>query len=367
MFWIYTFLYIFNFDKIGLNTLFLSGFIILLLSPYELFSLGFILSFGATLGIMMFLKEFQSIIPGTVPFIRDSIAITLSAQVFVMPFIAVMLNEINFTGLLTNIAAVPATAVLITLTLIAQIISLFSEYISLPFIRLSEIIVDYGFSFIGKMSQLKGHFNIGDIKILILPYLLFISVLLIRNKYKYLKSAILLLSLSFMFYSQYGNSAAFNKEFFIINDRLVILNDDYNYIIIGNIGKNDTAKIMKIIDRYDYQSISIIIVPSKKNSIKLCRPLIKKYKIDTITIFNNFSKNYKIKKTDKLLQQENITFTINNIDKIIIQNQCAVSLVALCVESLHKSNVLPEIKRTVSDNGYLIIDNQGNKNGIQHQ
>ncbi|MGL4369272.1 MAG: ComEC/Rec2 family competence protein, partial [Spirochaetota bacterium] len=109
MFWILTAGILMRREKIVINALYLSAAVIVCICPWELYSLGFQLSYGATWGILLFQKQIFRVIPRIRLGISDSVALTLSAQLFVLPLLLASLNELNFTGLMSNIILVPGT------------------------------------------------------------------------------------------------------------------------------------------------------------------------------------------------------------------------------------------------------------------
>ena len=95
----------------GLRALFLAGGIMLLLDPFLLFhDIGFELSFAATAGILLFgerIKNYLKKIPNMLG-IRDSLAITLSAQIFTTPLIIFYFRIFSVIAPLSNLLVLPA-------------------------------------------------------------------------------------------------------------------------------------------------------------------------------------------------------------------------------------------------------------------
>jgi hypothetical protein len=90
-----------------------------MMRPEELFSLAFQLSFGATAAILLFysgIRRCFSMLPSP---LGNSIAMTVSVYIIVTPIILISLKEINFSGILGNLVAVPV----ITLIFVASIIT----------------------------------------------------------------------------------------------------------------------------------------------------------------------------------------------------------------------------------------------------
>jgi competence protein ComEC len=94
-------------DSSLLNGIGASAFALLLANPFQLFELGFQLTFAATLAIILFTLRITAALP-TLPLrIGETFAMSLSAQAGVMPLIALAFNRIIFSGLLLNFIGIP--------------------------------------------------------------------------------------------------------------------------------------------------------------------------------------------------------------------------------------------------------------------
>ena len=113
------------------NTLMLTGSIIVLIAPWEIFNIGFQLSFCATLGIILFYESYKKSLKKLPTYVRKSMAVSLAAQVFTVPLIIVHLHQINTMSLFSNIALIPITTIFM--------------YISFGSLLLSIIIPPSGF------------------------------------------------------------------------------------------------------------------------------------------------------------------------------------------------------------------------------
>lgn len=93
----------------------LSGIILLLVQPYDLFSLGFELSFLATLGIILFNKNLNKKLYKLPKKIREGIAVSISAQILTLPILIYSLNEFSLNFLIGNIIILPIINILVLL------------------------------------------------------------------------------------------------------------------------------------------------------------------------------------------------------------------------------------------------------------
>jgi competence protein ComEC len=99
-------------DSHPLNAISMSALVLLVLNPFNLFTLGFQLTFAATLSILLFFPKVMGKLP-RLPFrIGEVLAVTLTAQAGVIPLIATYFNRIVLSSLLLNFAALPLLSIL---------------------------------------------------------------------------------------------------------------------------------------------------------------------------------------------------------------------------------------------------------------
>lgn len=98
-----------------LAALSLAGIVLLLMKPYYIYNLGFVLSFLATLGIILFNKNLNKKLYRFPNLIRSTIAISISAQVLTLPIIILYFNEISLNFIIGNIIIIPFINILVVL------------------------------------------------------------------------------------------------------------------------------------------------------------------------------------------------------------------------------------------------------------
>lgn len=103
----------------ALNSLFIAGSVVLLLFPWEIYSPGFQLSFGATAGIIIFYKGYLKVFTSFPDFIKKSFAATLAAQVVTVPVVFYHMGQLNLASIPANLAAVPLVTVIMMLSALA--------------------------------------------------------------------------------------------------------------------------------------------------------------------------------------------------------------------------------------------------------
>jgi len=167
MFFFSAFFMMLDRKNISINSLFLSGLAIGIFSPKEIYSLGFQLSFLATLGIIIFYDYFKTIF-SNLKLLSSSLSMTFAAQVFIFPLIVLKLNQINFTGILSNIILVPYYSFLLIASGVSVIASFLFTYsgklLSIPV----EYLTDYSIRIVNSLSSLNGHFRTNNYQIILI-------------------------------------------------------------------------------------------------------------------------------------------------------------------------------------------------------
>lgn len=100
-----------NYDS--LSALSTSALIILVFRPYYVLDVGFILSYLATLGIILYYNKIRRALFKLPKIINESLSLTLSAQTFSMAYSGMVFNNISFGFLLGNIVLLPMYTVLV--------------------------------------------------------------------------------------------------------------------------------------------------------------------------------------------------------------------------------------------------------------
>lgn len=94
-----------NYDN--LSALSLSAILIIIIEPFYAVDIGFVLSYLSTLGIILYynkIRRFLYKLPGS---INESLSLTLSAQVFSMPYAGMTIGNLSFGFLAGNLILLP--------------------------------------------------------------------------------------------------------------------------------------------------------------------------------------------------------------------------------------------------------------------
>lgn len=130
-----------NYDS--LSALSLAGLMLIILKPYYILDIGFNLSFLATLGIILYNKKFQRYMYRIPQSINEPLSMTLSAQVFSMPYVMCTIKNVSMFFIPANLILIPIYSIVILLgnigILLFKINSLFKLNISALYSVLTSI------------------------------------------------------------------------------------------------------------------------------------------------------------------------------------------------------------------------------------
>ena len=128
-----------------LNIVSISGLVLLLINPFYLFDMGFLMSFTAVLSIVFLSVHFSRLLRFLPKKIAGNLAVTLSAQVGMLPVLMHYFGKIPLTTLLANLILVPFVEltfmILFTAALFAALIPQISAILVVPDYLLKGLLI----------------------------------------------------------------------------------------------------------------------------------------------------------------------------------------------------------------------------------
>ncbi|NMM61963.1 ComEC/Rec2 family competence protein [Clostridium sp. P21] len=102
-----------NYDSI--SSLSLAALILLLIKPYYITDIGFMLSFLATLGILLYYKKISRVLYKIPQKLNESLSVTLSSQIFSVPYIAFTIKSFSPGFIIGNLLLLPMYSIIVIL------------------------------------------------------------------------------------------------------------------------------------------------------------------------------------------------------------------------------------------------------------
>lgn len=156
----------------NLNSLAIAGFIIILFSPLSAVDVGFLMSFCSVLCIFLFTEPLTKCLSFVMPkSIASAMAVSLSAQIGILPFTSSFFSTFNFLSVFANIIILPFFSIVFPLLFVFAFLSSFMPFLSGVF-----IIFDYCFVFINSIASF---FASTSLQIPLKPFSLSVSMFII--------------------------------------------------------------------------------------------------------------------------------------------------------------------------------------------
>ena len=136
--------YILKRNNSSISALCLSAMILIIYQPYSVFNISFHLTYLATLGIIMFNKKFNNILYKLHVKLRQSLSLTLSAQVFTLPYLILIFKDFSANFIIGNLFLVPfvdlmvITGNILALTYVFPKLFDFFSYLNLYIIKMFD-------------------------------------------------------------------------------------------------------------------------------------------------------------------------------------------------------------------------------------
>lgn len=168
------------------NTLSFSAFFLLIANPANLFDPGFQLTFMATLAIILFYPRVINKLPRLPLRISEIFALSLTAQLGVLPIVAFFFNRVSFSGLILNLAAIPLVALIMAIGYLFLPLSLISSFLANILARSASSLIDLllGISQLHDQASFLASRTPTPPLWTVYGYYLFLGLLLLQVKHK---------------------------------------------------------------------------------------------------------------------------------------------------------------------------------------
>lgn len=221
---------IFKRNNSSINGLFLSAIILTIFKPYSIFEISFDLSYLATLGIILYNKKINYKLYRLPEKIRDSLSLTLSAQIFTFPYLIFVFKDFSMNFIIGNLVLVPLIDIIVVtgniLPIVFKIPLLFDflSYINLYIIKIFDWTLD-------KINQFTLPMFYGNEYMVSFYIMMLISFYFFKKGYKkfvYIPG-IFIIVLIIQLYSPVVNINSYKEGAILVaykGDRILISNKD---------------------------------------------------------------------------------------------------------------------------------------------
>jgi len=125
-----------------INTISFSAFLLLVVNPFNLATLGFQLTFAATLAIILFYPPIIKRLPRLPLRFSEILSLSLTAQIGVLPIVAHAFNRVTFSALILNYAAIPLVAIIMAIGYLWMPLALVSGPLAQPLVPVLNLLTE---------------------------------------------------------------------------------------------------------------------------------------------------------------------------------------------------------------------------------
>jgi len=142
--------------------------ITLIFNPYNLLDLGFQLSYGGTIGIIIFIKRIQEKKSNSkvINYIKQMALVSIYANIIIIPIMMYHFNTVSFTFIISNIMASPILGIIV----ITRFLFIIASITVKPLTRLIAIFIKPILSILIKISQICSKLPFSNI-LVVTPYM----------------------------------------------------------------------------------------------------------------------------------------------------------------------------------------------------
>jgi competence protein ComEC len=252
-----------------LNGISLTAFIMLIINSYNIFNIGFILSFTATYGIVLLKDDINDRLSSYIKFFRNELSVSLAAFISTLPIILWFMGVFSIFSIVINIIISPIISFLTILSFFASVVFIFTGFriFFYPSVLIGELVI----KFIRLASKININLYLGkpsEIFIVLYYVFIFLSFGYIKINFTKIKTRFIKLVLILMIFI----TLAYHRPLLKIHvlnvgqgDSILIETPDKHNILIDTgpelynyVSTRD--KIIPYLKRLGYNKIDIIII-----------------------------------------------------------------------------------------------------------
>jgi len=317
----------------SLSSISLAAIIILLIRPYSILDIGFMLSFLCVLGIILYNKKINKVFYKLPKLINESFSLSFSSQIFSLPYAVFALKTFSLGFLFSNLLLLPFYTIVVILGNIGLVFSWFPTLLNIINYGLYTLltIIDFIQNILGVLLPEIIYFSYIESLVVFGLYLCYLGIKSGYRQFKYVPLCVIFV-LAYQSYKVFPEISYINVNSYDIV--LIQYKSDTIAVTTGNINVKDLkvpVKTDKVIRDYTGDStmnltdkcIIRLISQGKKLEAQVGF-LEKPYNRPNIAVFNN-SSNGIIKAIDFIKLKKDETYTPKGtiISKYIIMGNKA--------------------------------------------
>ncbi|MCB2292547.1 ComEC/Rec2 family competence protein [Clostridium algoriphilum] len=286
----------------SLSSLSLAAIILLIIRPFSILDMGFMLSFLCVFGIVAYNKKMKKVLYKLPAKINESFSLSLSSQIFSMPYAVVALKTFSLGFLFSNLLLLPFYTVVVVLGNIGLVCSAFHQIFNLINYGVFTVltIIEAIQKVLGNLLPEMIYFSYIESLVVFGLYVCYVGIKKGYGQFKYVPFCIIFV-IAFQNYKVFPEISYINAN--KNNTVLVQYRKTTIAVTTGNVNVNDIkvpVKIDRVFQGYKGDSVMKL---TDKYSIRL---ISRGKKIEAQVCFSQ-----------KIIEQQNISVYNNEIEEIL--------------------------------------------------
>ncbi len=322
----------------GINSLGAAAIVITLFNPYAVGDIGMILSFSATLGIILWAGKIRGCLLSKLKFkfrlfkyLIDLISVSLAASLWIMPITMIYFNRISPLTVFISLIAEPIVSVILVCSMFCSVLYVIPviSFLAYPFALVAGILCKL-LLFIIRASATIPFCSVNSDETyfyiwISVTILLVIIGYIIKARSFYIRTSILIsaitLILGWAFFALSAYSTTTLNVYSTGGGMAVSVENGYNFSVLSCTGSSKRRE--QIIDEISADCVGIdnVIIPvANKNSTDCLSALLYEFDVSNILVYDKNVRKQKIYSEydghSRTVFGENVHFTVNIADGV---------------------------------------------------
>ena len=285
MAYVLSFSYITGREYDGLSSLGLAGTITLIFSPLSAFDIGFLMSYFCVILILFSAKPITKFLLKFFPKIfAEGIAISISAQLGVLPFVSSLYSSFNFISPIINLLIVPIFSVLFPILFLSVLLVIIMPFLSFIFV-IPNLILNFVMLVLSFFSSTVLSINLLPLNpfysvCIIFTAFIFSRFVRISNLMKMFSFSVILFSISCSHFFTSLPSENISYISYFTHDTLVVRNKKGNVALID---PYESSSLKNVLNKNNIYSFDLVFFIDEYPDMEL----VENYSADKVYVYSD--------------------------------------------------------------------------------
>lgn len=286
MAFVLSFSYITGREYDSLSSLGLAGIITLIFSPLSAFDMGFLMSYFCVILVLFSAKPITKFLLKFLPkLFAESLAISISAQLGVLPFVSSLYSSFNFISPIINLLIVPIFSVLFPILFVSILLVLIMPFLSFIF-AIPSLILNFVMMILSFFSSTILSINLSPLNPFFSVCIIFIAFIFSRfvrvsNLMKMFSFSVILFSISCSHFFTSLPSENISYISYFNHDTLIVRNKKGNVVVVD---PYESSSFKNVLNKNNIYSFDLVFFIDEYPDTEL----VENYSSDKVYVYSDF-------------------------------------------------------------------------------